>query len=294
MREVEKMTKVLILGANGMLGHACDQILSTSPGITVVKTARAISDGFLPFDAASDSISELIEETRPDWIVNCIGVIKPHIKEDQADSVHNAVKINAEFPFLLARSTTAPIIQIATDCVFSGNQGSYTETDLHDALDVYGKTKSLGEAPFENLIHLRASIIGPELGRSTSLLEWFRNQPVGAEVNGFTDHLWNGVTTHHFGMLTRGIISNDIRDISKVHIIPTGQIRKSDLLKEFSHAYDRGDITIREVMSNLKVDRTLSTVNPELNKQLWSLAGFDTPPTVAQMVQEQAGLVKNS
>jgi hypothetical protein len=47
-------------------------------------------------------------------------------------------------------------------------------------------------------------------------------------------------------------------------------------------------------MSNLKVDRTLSTVNPELNKQLWSLAGFDTPPTVAQMVQEQAGLVKNS
>jgi dTDP-4-dehydrorhamnose reductase len=190
----------------------------------------------------------------------------------------------------LASSTEATIIQIATDCVFSGNKGQYLETDSHDALDVYGKTKSLGEVTAENMIHLRVSIIGPEIGRSTSLLEWFKNQPTNATVNGFTDHLWNGVTTHHFGLLARGIIQNNFREMTKTHIVPTGEIKKSELLKVFANAYARMDLSINETVSTLRVDRTLSTHNPELNAKLWNMAGYSTAPTVEQMVHEQATL----
>lgn len=286
------MTKVLILGANGMLGHACDQILSATSGIEVIRTSRMELKGFVKFDANFDSTAKLLHEIEPDWVVNCIGIIKPHIKEDSAQSVLNAIKINAEFPFILANSTDATIVQIATDCVYSGIKGKYTESDFHDALDVYGKSKSLGEAPSENLIHLRASIIGPEMGRSTSLLEWFRNQPINAEVNGFTDHLWNGITTHHFGMLARGLVTNNFKEISKTHVVPTGSIRKSDLLKEFGKAYSRTDIKINEVVSSARVDRTLATVNSELNRQIWKMAGFEIPPSVEQMVHEQAELIK--
>lgn len=288
------MKKVLILGANGMLGHACNQILSQSEGLEIHKTSRANVNGYIQFDAAIDSIAELISRTKPDWIVNCIGIIKPHIKEDQASSILTAIEINSEFPFALASASDARIIQIATDCVYSGSKGQYIETDVHDALDVYGKTKSLGEAPLKNIIHLRASIIGPELGRSTSLLEWFRNQPLNAEVNGFTDHLWNGVTTHHFAKLALGIITNDFMDVTKTHIVPEGLIKKSDLLREFAKAYARQDIKINDVVSSIKIDRTLDTTNHELNKNIWRMAGYQEIPTVAQMVQEQAEITLNS
>lgn len=282
------MKKVLILGANGMLGHACSQIISQAGDLQVLQTSRVRLAGHLQFDASRDSISDLILQTNPDWIINCIGIIKPHIKEDQPEAVLNAIRINSELPFALAKSTNASIIQIATDCVYSGSKGNYVEADAHDALDVYGKTKSLGEAPLENILHLRASIIGPELRRSTSLLEWFKNQPINEEVNGFTDHLWNGVTTHHFAKLALGIITNDFKKITKTHIVPAGMIRKSDLLREFARAYNREDVIINDVVSSHKVDRTLATTNIELNKELWSMAGYKEIPTVAQMVQEQA------
>ena len=82
-------------------------------------------------------------------------------------------------------------MQIATDCVYSGKKGSYNEDDLHDALDVYGKTKSLGEAQSPNLLNIRCSIIGPEQGKHVSLLEWFLTQEPGAKLQGFAHHHWN-------------------------------------------------------------------------------------------------------
>lgn len=282
------MKKVLVLGANGMLGHACMGVMKSFKNIEVVGTARGKKSGLIDFDASNDSIDDVLKFVKPDWIINCIGIIKPHIKESDPGSVLNAVKINSEFPNTLASATKSRVIQIATDCVYSGNKGLYTENDLHDATDMYGKTKSLGEVVFENVHHLRVSIIGPELGRSTSLLEWFRNQPTDASVNGFTDHLWNGVTTYQFGKLAYGIIANDYDEVAKIHIVPADLISKADLLREIAVAYSRHDIKINETVSAAKIDRTLNTIHPEANTEVWKLAGYETIPTVSKMVLEQA------
>jgi dTDP-4-dehydrorhamnose reductase len=282
------MKKVLILGATGMLGSACKSVLGDSAKLEVIGTARNAEDGNINFDAAKDDIKDVIAVVKPDWIVNCIGIIKPHINEESLDSRVRAIEINGLFPEKLALSTKKPIIQIATDCVFSGRKGSYVESDLHDATDVYGKTKSLGEMPADNLKHLRVSIIGPEIGRSTSLLEWFRNQPIGASLNGFTDHLWNGITTHHFGYLARGIIEQDFTDFNRTHIIPKDVVSKAGLLRIFAASYNRGDISIADTKSSVTIDRTLATENAELNHKLWSFAGYEEPPSVEMMVEEQA------
>lgn len=282
------MKKVLILGTTGMLGSACKTIISKSESLEVVGTTRNSETGYVKFDAAKDDIEAMISVVKPDWIVNCIGVIKPHINEESLESRSRAIEINGLFPKKLAQSTKKPIIQIATDCVFSGRRGRYVESDLHDATDVYGKTKSLGEMPADNLKHLRVSIIGPEIGRSTSLLEWFRNQPNGASLKGFTDHLWNGITTHHFGYLARGIIEHDFTDFSKTHIIPKDVVSKANLLKLFASSYKRSDILISDVKSSVTIDRTLATENVALNSQLWKFAGYEEPPSIETMVQEQA------
>jgi dTDP-4-dehydrorhamnose reductase len=285
-----KMTKVLVLGATGMLGHSVARVFKDDPSMQLVQTSRTKLEGYLKFEAMKDDVAEFINGVNPDWIINCIGVIKPHIDEKSPESILRAIEINGIFPYLLAKSTDKSIIQIATDCVYSGEKGNYKESDLHDATDVYGKTKSLGEIEMSNLIHLRVSIIGPEVGRSTSLLEWFKNQPEGAELNGFTDHLWNGITTHHFGRISHGIVSNNFIDLGKTHVVPKDIVTKARLLKIFSEAYNRTDVTISEVKSAKTIDRTLSTSDANLNTKIWNMAGFESIPTIREMVIEQAGL----
>ena len=290
------MQKVLILGATGMLGSACMEIMGRNSEIELVGTARSENDSYIGFDARTDSIDKLLENIKPNWIINCIGIIKPHIDEKVTASIENAIQVNSEFPILLAEvaeKNAARVIQIATDCVYSGVKGSYVESDLHDATDVYGKTKSLGEVPNQNVMHIRASIIGPEVGRSTSLLEWFKNQVIDAKLNGFTDHLWNGVTTHAFGKLCLGIINNDAFLAGPHHVIPGDVVSKAELLRIFAKAYNRKDLVITDVVSPKRIDRTLGTENLSLSKELWLLAGYQSPPTVEEMVLEQAELLKN-
>lgn len=289
MRE-QKIKRVLIFGATGMLGSACDLVFSDSENFETFSTSRTNTPGKLSFDAASDSAAELIQKVAPDWIINCIGVIKPHIKEDSVTSVSNAIQINSLFPHAIAaavKGSNAKVIQIATDCVYTGREGGYKEDAPHDPTDVYGKTKSLGEVNSDQFLHIRASIIGPEYGRSTSLQEWFLGQSQGATVNGFTDHLWNGLTTHHFALLSKAAVESDLHESGRYHVLPGNILTKAELLEAFANVYERTDITINAMASANKVDRTLNTDNLEFSNSLWKLAGYENPPTIEQMIYEQ-------
>lgn len=281
------MKRVLVLGNNGMLGSMVSHVLDQH-GHTVLNTSRSGAGASFPFTVGNDSIRTLLEGfTSLDYIVNAIGVIKPRINEADSASRVNAININAMFPHELANAAeylSIPVIQIATDCVYSGLVGAYDEDAPHDPTDIYGKTKSLGEVPSNKVLHLRASIIGPEVGRQTSLWEWVRNQPKDASINGFTNHFWNGVTTYHFGLICNGIISSSSEINGKQHLIPTGKVTKAELVRCIAKKSGRNDIAINDAEAADAVDRTLSTNNEGLNKRLWSLAGFETAPTVEEMV----------
>lgn len=252
---------VAVIGADGMLGHMVTRVLgNTMPPIQYA--------GHREFDAEQPDYDYI----KAPVIVNCIGLIKPY-----CDDVQRAIRVNSLFPYTLPAGT----IQIATDCVYSGRKGKYVETDLHDAEDVYGKTKSLGEAP--QLKNLRCSIIGPELKNHLSLLDWFLAQE--GEVNGFINHWWNGITTYHFGKIVDGIIREGIELPAIQHIVPALPVTKFALLKTIAKVYGK-DIQVNAVHAPQRVDRTLSTNDKELNLRLWKAAGYNRPPTIAQMIKE--------
>jgi dTDP-4-dehydrorhamnose reductase len=286
----KKIRKVLILGATGMLGQACHLVFKSDPNFESISTSRINREDMKFFDASTDSIKDLIKEVSPDWVINCIGIIKPHINENNSSSVKNAIVINSLFPYQLASSISnlqTKVLQIATDCVYSGKEGGYIEDSPHDPLDVYGKTKSLGEVTSEQFFHIRASIIGPEYGRSTSLQEWFLSQPKNAEVNGFTDHLWNGLTTHHFALLAKAIVLADGDFSGTQHVIPGDIVTKAQLLESFAQVYNRKDIQINPIVSSFRIDRTLNTQDISCSDNLWKLAGYDKPPTIQEMIEQQ-------
>jgi dTDP-4-dehydrorhamnose reductase len=283
------MADVLVLGATGMLGHVVSATLESD--LEVITTARN-GEGQLRFDCEVDDIAACIEKAgNPPYIVNAIGVIKPHIDESSPTSRQRTIEINSLFPHRLAEAAAqagSHVIQIATDCVYSGTVGRYSEVAPHDPWDVYGKTKSLGEAPHQNFSNLRCSIIGPERGRSTSLWEWVLEQPRNATITGYTNHLWNGITTHAFARICAGIIQTDWRQAGTFHLIPADVTTKAELVTSIARHNNRPDITIEDGVGASPIDRTISTLNPELNAQLWTLGGYVDCPTIDSLVAETA------
>ena len=295
------MKNVLILGGSGMLGSMVTNyfydkdynVTSTVRSKELIEKSRAIiPDVNWSYFSIRDFIARPEEYNYFkdfDWIINCIGITKPYCKDDNPDQIENAILINSLFPNRLAQCFPGiKILQIATDCVFSGKEGDYTETSKQEPYDVYGKTKSLGESKYPNVFNLRCSIIGPEYDRKAFLIEWLLSQTAGSSVNGFTNHDWNGVSTLHFAKLCYGIIDNKFTPKNLQHLIPAGCVNKFELLSILAKHYNRPDIKINQFVAAEKVDRTLITDDEENNKNIWLYAGYKIIPSVDEMIEELA------
>jgi len=295
--------RVLVLGGSGMLGSMVLDVLSRNSALRVRATARdaalveacgqrieGVEWSLLDaLRANNTALRDVLADAR--WVVNAIGLTKPCIHDDNAAEVDRAVRVNALFPHRLARAakaTGARVLQIATDCVYSGDKGSYCETDPHDAHDAYGKTKSLGEVPATVMRHLRCSIIGPEPKENKFLLAWFLGQQADGQVGGYTNHAWNGVTTLHFARLCEGIILHKPKLPRMQHVLPGDTVSKCELLGCFANAYGRIDVTITPTEADVVIDRTLATTDAKANTALWKAAGYASPPTIGRMVAELA------
>jgi dTDP-4-dehydrorhamnose reductase len=295
--------KVIVLGGSGMLGSMVVDALSRDPALQVAATVRRPSlaakyqkllpdVNWLLFDAeAPDTEKGLKVLDCYEWAINAIGITKPLLHDDKPAEVARAIRTNSLLPHDIARRAEAAgtmVLQIATDCVYAGKKGGYTESAAHDPRDVYGKTKSLGEVASPRVRHLRCSIIGPEPKEHKFLLDWFLGQPKNGRVNGFTNHRWNGVTTLHFARLCQGIINKNIDLPQTQHIVPSGTLTKCEMLQEFARQFHREDITITPEPAPEAIDRTLQTGNEALNQALWAAAGYRQPPTVPEMIAELA------
>lgn len=281
------MTKILLLGASGMLGSAIANELSRS---TFEYFLSSRNDHFF-FDAETDALEALLSKFSlgaEDYVINCIGIVKSRISNHSPESVGRAIKVNSLFPRLLedlASKLGFRVIMPATDCVFSGRDGGYMENDPHDAHDIYGKTKSLGESLAPNTMHLRSSLIGPELGKSSLLFEWVRRQSQGAEITGFTNHLWNGIPSFLFAEIALGVIRGNNFRCGVQHLVPSGTFSKHDLIQQLLGHLGRNDVILQSISTETPVDRTLGTLDPGFNGLLFKGAGYADIPSISESVR---------
>lgn len=290
-----RVPKVLILGATGMLGTAVVREF-LGFGFAVIGTVRPgracdeMEFDKIEFDAQFDLIGSVTIGMGPgDFLVNCIGLIKTEIIDTDAASRGRAIHVNSALPASIAIDAEQrgyKVIQIATDCVFKGDKGSYREDSDHDPKDVYGKTKSLGEVISPNLMHLRVSIIGPESRGFTSLYEWVARQPHHAKITGYANHFWNGIPSKHFAKIARGIVENNLFRSGTYHVVPGDEVSKAELVKMIAKRASRLDIRIETGNSPTTVNRTLSTLHNDFNLALWRGAGYEWPPSIDQLVAE--------
>jgi dTDP-4-dehydrorhamnose reductase len=264
--------KVLIFGGTGMLGHMVYKYFSQTD-FEVSVTSRTdnllFTNSYLQFDVLKNSLASL--PAKFDFAINCVGAIK-HRTDFKHDDM---ITLNSLWPWKLAEwcdDNDIKLIHITTDCVFSGMKGKYTEEDHHDAYDFYGKSKSLGECSDLAMI-LRASIIGEEIQLFSSLLSWAKSQK-GKSVDGFKNHIWNGVTTYKFAEICKLIINKDLFKKGLFHIFAKDDVSKFDLLVMFNKKF-KLNMTINEYYAE-SIDRSLRTIKP--------LCGLLQIPSVSDLV----------
>ena len=233
------MKKVLILGASGMAGHVIYNYLQAYDDLYVIGTTHAnyLNNNCISLNIFdTQKVEKILNELKPEIVINCVGSL---IKESKI-SPDKTVFCNAFFPHFLKKSIkniNAKLIHISTDCVFSGNKGSYTETDIKDAMDIYGLSKSVGEIEDEYNLTIMTSIIGPELKKNgEGLFHWFMNQ--NHTINGYKSNYWSGITTLELARFIRYVIDHPI--VGLVHLTNGNPISKYSLLQKINIIYSRG------------------------------------------------------
>lgn len=263
---LNKIMRILILGGRGMLGHRLERKLSQThdvyitlrrsidqyPSEELPRKSRVIFNLNIHDDAG---LNDAIHSVKPEVILNCIGIIKQRI---ESENRYESLMINSVLPHRLAklcRVFGARLIHFSTDCVFSGKRGGYTEDDLSDAEDVYGKTKYLGEVDDDRCMTIRTSIIGRELENKKGLIEWFIAQN-GKTIKGYENAIFSGITTNELSNIVDQILVTH-QELSGIWQVGANKINKYELLLKAKMAFGwKGDVN---PFSDYYCDRSFSS-----------------------------------
>ena len=258
--------KVLVFGASGMIGSAMFRVLNAKKEWQVLGTLR--SDEAKRFFSGDhqdklvtgvdvekhDVLVRIFARLKPDVVVNCIGLTKHH---KESDDPLLAIPLNALLPHRMANLCSvagARLIHVSTDCVFAGTKGNYEEDDAPDAVDVYGKSKHLGEVDYPHAITLRTSTIGHELQSAYGLLEWFLSQQKSCK--GFNRAIFSGLPSTVFAQVVRDVVIPR-PDLHGLYHVGAVAIDKYELLKLIAMVYGKQIDIARN--DELSIDRSLNS-----------------------------------
>ena len=254
-----------MLGASGMLGNAVLRVMHEDPCLEMFGTVRSnnipsfFSRGVAKTiitgcDVADhDMLVKVFAKVRPNVVINCIGLIK---QLADIDDPLITLPINAMLPHRLANLCDllgTRLVHMSTDCVFSGSRGSYKESDISDATDLYGKSKYLGEVDYPHAITLRTSIIGHELQSAHGLIGWFLSQQ--GSCKGFRRAIFSGLPTVVLAKVIRDVVLPR-KELTGVYHVAAKPISKYDLLKLVAEVYGKRIELIPD--DNLMIDRSLN------------------------------------
>jgi dTDP-4-dehydrorhamnose reductase len=280
--------RALVFGGAGMLGHRLWRELDARME-TFVTLRRPYLDyaSFAWFDerrvidrvdaTTDEDVERALRVAKPNVVFNAVGLVKQ--RRDAADPV-GAISVNSLLPHRLASRCGvigARLIHVSTDCVFSGDRGGYTESDVPDARDLYGRSKLLGEVDAGRCLTIRTSMVGREIRSARGLLEWFLAHR-GQRVPGFTRARFSGLSTFELSRLLADVAQRH-DGLNGVWHAAGEPITKYDLLAMVNDRFELGSTL--EPDDSLACDRTL-----DASRFLYA-TGY-RPPTWAAMVAELA------
>jgi dTDP-4-dehydrorhamnose reductase len=257
--------RVLILGASGMFGHTVLSTFAADPRFETWGTIRSAGNAAAFPEAQRarliagidvtdvDSVLRAFGTARPALVINAVGIVK---QLASAEDPLVALPINALLPHRLAAicgATGSRLVHISTDCVFAGTRGGYTEADVTDAYDLYGRSKAMGEVRDQpHVLTLRTSGIGRELGSRLGLVEWFLHAT--GTVRGFSRAMYSGLPWTEISRVIRDVVVPR-PELHGLHQLASAPISKLELLRLLAAAYGKAIEIVPD--DSFVIDRTL-------------------------------------
>jgi len=287
------MRRVVVLGATGLLGHRVIESLQQRFDVVGTTQRTQILESRFPQRVATglqcgiraqqfSAVQRLIRDVQPVAVVNCIGIVKSQTVSVSPEELRT---VNSEFPWRLAElchGTHSRLIQVSTDCVFSGERGNYSELDIPDPVDAYGVSKLAGEPNLPGCLVLRTSFVGREYFSTRGLVEWLCSQRNNT-VPGFRQAKFSGVTTAVLARLI-GMLIDRHGDLTGTWHVAGEPVDKYTLLTQLSNALDLHVDVIPD--DSLVCDRTLN------GNAFAEVTGF-LAPSWSEMVTELANDSRN-
>lgn len=277
-----------MLGANGMLGSEVARVAAES-GLNLVEISRSSNISFDAESMSFDVVAEKLDLDENDWLVNCIGWIPQKSSGNPFDDSRLATLLNTSVPEQISnakRNRGFHWIQIATDCVFSGGEGTYTESSLRNPVDLYGRSKVAGEELSKGAIQIRCSIVGRDSRTHSGIYSWFKSAIQEKSVQGYENHWWNGVSTTAFAKLAVAMCEQNFTEPIDQHWLPLDRTNKFNLLRLFALYLGVPQTIVERAETVPGMDRTLGTDNQNLSSELWSLAGYERAQSIDELCSE--------
>jgi len=195
--------RVLITGANGLLGQELVRLMSGTPTYDVLATGRQRvplfsggSCGYMPLDICDyAAVRSVFQDFSPDVVINGAAMTQVDACEDERDLCW---RVNADAVENLAAEclkSGTRLIQVSTDFIFDGTDGPYAEKDRPNPLSYYGRSKLAGEngvrkAGLDDWAIARTVLVygtGENLSRSNFVLWVVNSLRAGKKISVVTD-----------------------------------------------------------------------------------------------------------
>jgi len=273
--------KLLVLGGSGMAGHTLSIYFKESGyDVTVFSRKKISYCKNINGDVTNfKELKNIINSTQYDAVINAVGILN----QDADDNKANAVLLNSYLPHYLSSITKnmkTKIIHMSTDCVFSGEKGSYSETALRDGKSFYDRSKALGELDNSKDLTFRNSIIGPDINSDgIGLFNWFMSQD--DRIYGFTKAIWTGVTTLTLAKAMEQAIKENLTGL--YNLVNNKTISKYELLKLLNKYMKNNEIQILP-SDYISLDKSLVNNRKDFSFKV---------PSYETMVLEMSEWIKN-
>jgi dTDP-4-dehydrorhamnose reductase len=146
--------RILITGANGLLGQKLVGLLTKQPNVELIATARG--DNRLPFSEGytyrsmditdRQQVLDVIGEVEPNVVIHGAAMTDVDKCETQKDACWAQNVHAVEYIIDACRATGAFLLHVSTDFIFDGAAGPYDETAEANPISFYGWSKQAGES----------------------------------------------------------------------------------------------------------------------------------------------------
>jgi len=208
-QQINNHMKILITGANGLLGHKLVRLLGPKREVVVIATARGESRlrpeyGSFQYEsmdiANREDVLEIVGRHKPDVIINTAAMTNVDECEKEKEA---CMQLNVEAVKYLveaAEQTNAFLLHLSTDFIFSGEEGPYDEQGVPAPVNFYGESKLLGEQVVMNsnikwAIARTVLVFGivPDMSRSNIIL-WVKGSLEAQKPIQVVDDQWRTPT----------------------------------------------------------------------------------------------------